>query len=84
MPLPTQPVTLSVEQLDELNRRLTSMRHDINNNLSLIMAALELIRYKPQMADRMMATLAEQPSKITDSLSKFSAEFERALGITRS
>jgi hypothetical protein len=83
MALPKQPVTLSVEQLDELNRGLSNMRHDINNNLSLIMAAVELIRHKPQMADRMMATLAEQPSKITDSLTKFSSHFERMLGITR-
>lgn len=83
MGLPSQPVTLSIEQLDELNRKLSTMRHDINNHLSLIMAAVELIRYKPQMADRMMATLAEQPPKITESLRKFSAEFEQSFGITR-
>lgn len=83
MALPTQPVTLSVEQLQELNRKLSDMRHDINNNLSLIMAALELIRYKPQMADKMMVTLGEQPPKITESVNKFSAEFERTLGIKR-
>ena len=83
MPLPSQPVTLSVEQLAEMNRQLATMRHDINNQLSLIMAAVELIRYKPQMAERMMATLAEQPAKINESIGRFSAEFERALGITR-
>jgi hypothetical protein len=59
------------------------MRHDINNTLSLITAAVELIRYKPQMTERMMATLLEQPAKITTSLTQFSAEFERAFGITR-
>ena len=83
MPLPSQPVTLTVEQLAELNGKLSAMRHDINNHLSLIIAAVELIRHKPQMAERMMATLVEQPPRIADSLAKFSAEFERALGITR-
>jgi hypothetical protein len=83
MPLPSQPVTLTVEQLAELNGKLSAMRHDINNQLSLIIAAVELIRHKPQMAERMMATLVEQPPRIADSLAKFSAEFERALGITR-
>jgi hypothetical protein len=83
MPLPSQPVTLSPEQLDELNHKLSGMRHDINNHLSLIVAAVELIRLKPQLADRMMVTLAEQPPKITESLTKFSVEFERAFGITR-
>ena len=83
MALPNQPVTLSVAQLDELNHKLSNMRHDINNNLSLIMAALELIRYKPQMAEKMMMTLGEQPAKITESVNKFSAEFEKTFGITR-
>ncbi len=71
-------------ELEELNGKLSTMRHDINNHLSLIMAAVELVRYKPQVAERMIATLAEQPGKIAASLTKFSTEFERAFGITRS
>ena len=31
----------------------------------------------------MMATLAEQPARIADSVSQFSAEFDKAMGITR-
>ncbi len=65
MGLPNLPVTLTVAQLDELNRKLATMRHDINNYLSLILAASELIRHKPQMAERMMTTLGEQPAKST-------------------
>jgi hypothetical protein len=83
MGLPTEPVTLTVAQLDELNRKLANMRHDINNNLSLIVAAMELIRHKPQMTERMLTTLGEQPAKISDALGRFSIEFERAFGITR-
>ena len=83
MGLPSQPVTLTVEQLGELNRQLGNMRHDINNNLSLIVAAAELMRHKPAVAERMMNTLAEQPGKITVAINKFSATFEQALGITR-
>ena len=83
MGLPGEPVTMTVAQLDELNRKLSHMRHDINNYLSLIVAAAELIRHKPHMADKMMTTLCEQPAKIAESVTKFSGEFERALGITR-
>ena len=83
MGLPSQPVTLSVEQLEKLNRDLANLRHDVNNTLSLIMAAVDLIRYKPHMTERMMATLTEQPPKILNSLGKFSTEFEKAFGITR-
>ncbi len=76
MAVPTQTVQLSVEQVQELNQKLSTMRHDINNHLSLMLAATELIRHKPQMAERMMVTLCEQPAKISDSIAKFSAEFE--------
>jgi uncharacterized coiled-coil DUF342 family protein len=83
MGLPSEPVTLTVEQLGELNKRLSAMRHDINNNLALIIAAVDLIRHKPQTIERMIGTLADQPAKITQNMNKFSAEFERVLGITR-
>ena len=81
--MPSHPVTLTVEELVELNRKLSAMRHDINNQLSLIIAAAELIRHKPQTAERMMATLVEQPPRIAAALQKFSTECESALGISR-
>jgi len=84
MRTPSQPVQLSVEEIQELDHKLSTLRHDINNNLSLIMAATELIRHKPQMAERMMATLIEQPAKISAAMAKFSSEFETVFGITRS
>jgi hypothetical protein len=74
---------LTVEQVADLNTKLSTMRHDINNQLSLVVAAVELIRHKPQMVERMLATLVEQPPKVAEALVKFSAEFERSLGITR-
>jgi len=82
MRMPSKPVQLSVEQIEDLNQKLSVLRHDINNQLSLIMAATELIRHKPQMADRMMDTLVEQPPKITAAMAKFSEEFENAFGLS--
>ena len=83
MLLPEQPVTLTAEQVAELNGKLSAMRHDVNNYLSLIIASVELIRYKPETAERMMATLVEQPPRVAHALQKFSVEFEQQLGITR-
>jgi hypothetical protein len=83
MGVPTNPVTLTPEQLEELNKKLSFMRHQINNHLSLIVAALELIRLKPDSRDKMLETLAQQPARITDEMAKFSAEFEQLLSITR-
>jgi hypothetical protein len=81
MRTPTEPIQFSVEEIQELNHKLSTLRHDINNHLSLVMAAIELIRHKPQTADRMLNTLCEQPAKITSALTKFSTEFERAFHI---
>jgi hypothetical protein len=83
MGLPSQSITLTVEQVTALNQKLATLRHDVNNNLSLIMAAVELVTFKPELAPKMMATVTAQPPKITDSLNRFSSDLEAALGITR-
>lgn len=81
--LPDQPVTLAVSQIDQLNRQLTNLRHDINNHLSLMLAAAEVIRRKPEAAERMSATFEEQPRKVTAAMLKFSAEFEKNFAIRK-
>ena len=83
MGLPDKPVTLSAEQIAELNKMLSTLRHDINGDLSLIVAAAELIKLNPEITPRMLATVLEQPGKIRDRTDKFSAAFEKLLGITR-
>ncbi|HOX58636.1 MAG TPA: hypothetical protein P5205_20070 [Candidatus Paceibacterota bacterium] len=73
---------MTAAQVTELNSKLSLMRHDINNYLSLIVASVELIRYRPETAESMMETITKQPQRIGDALQKFSAEFERLLGVT--
>ena len=83
MALPTEPVTLSVQQIEELNRKLSNLRHDINGDLALVVAAAELIKLNPDILQRMLSTLLEQPSKIRDKLDRFSNELETLVGVTR-
>ena len=83
MALPTQPVALSVEQIGELNQKLTTLRHDLNNSLSLIAATAELIHRRPATTEHMWSTLHEQPRKITDAMAQFSRDLEAMLHITR-
>lgn len=83
MQMPQFPTTLTPEQLEELNNKLSHMRHEINNQLSLVVAALELIRFKPDSRDKMLHTISEQPNKIIAEMQKFSTDFEQALGIKR-
>lgn len=83
MALPTESTTLTANEIEELSKQLSTMRHDVNNHLSLIMAAVELIRRKPDALERMSVTLIDQPPRISDAMLRFSATFEKALGIKR-
>jgi hypothetical protein len=81
MGAPLQAVTLSPDAIAELNKKLSVMRHDINGDLALIVAAAELIRLNPGSTERMLTTLLEQPAKIRNRTTEFSKEFEKLLGI---
>ena len=81
MAVPHAPVSLTADQVDELSRKLGDMRHNVNNYLSLITAASEIVRRKPEVAERMMNTVAEQPQKIIVEIRKFTEEMEKTLGI---
>ncbi|MEN9573497.1 MAG: hypothetical protein RL514_1352 [Verrucomicrobiota bacterium] len=83
MGMPQTPVTLTPEQVAELNEKLAVTRHDINNHLSLIVAAVELMRRKPEIAPRMIESISQQPDKIIALLRGYSVEFEQTLSITR-
>ena len=82
MTLPENSITLTPEQIGELNKKLSRMRHDINNHLSLMVAAAELVKFKPEMREKMVNTLSDQAPKITTEIRQFSEEFERLLQIT--
>ncbi|MCL5099059.1 MAG: hypothetical protein M1608_16295 [Candidatus Omnitrophica bacterium] len=83
MGLPLQAVTLTPVQVGELNQKLADMRHNVNNQLSLITAAAEIATRKPDMAQRFLGNLIVQPQRIVEEIRRFSDEFERAFGITR-
>ncbi len=83
MPLPQHPVTLNVEQIGELNKKLATFRHNMNNDLSLISAATEMACRKPESAERMWNNVAGKPHKMAKAVAQFICEMEAALGITR-
>jgi hypothetical protein len=82
MGLPTQPVSINPAELAELNNQLSEMRHNINNHLTLMVTALELIRRKPESAARLVVNLIEVPARIRTDITQFSEQFERSLKIS--
>ena len=83
MAVSIQPVTLAPEQVAELHGKLAEFRHNLNNHLTLIMSAAELIKRKPEAALRMADTILTPSRKILDEIQVLSRELERGLGITR-
>lgn len=83
MGLPATPVTLTPEQLAELNQKLATFRHDVNNHLMLIMASAEIIQLHPENSATFLKNIVDQPQKISEAMKKFSGEFERTFGINR-
>lgn len=83
MELPQHSVTLSAGEISELSQHLSVLRHNINNYLSLMTAAAEVMARKPEIAGRLIDSLLQQPSKIVDEVQKFSQAFEKALEIKR-
>jgi hypothetical protein len=83
MGLPDKSVALSAEQIADLNKKLSVMRHNVNNHLALIVAASELIRRKPEMSQRLIENIIQQPERIIAELRAFSTDFENALGVAR-
>lgn len=83
MGLPLKPITLSPEQVADLNQKLSVMRHNVNNHLALFTAAGEILQIKPDSVARVAGYLQERPEQISQEIRAFSDEFERLCGITR-
>ena len=83
MVLPNAPVTLSIEQIAQLNKMLSHMRHGVNNHFAVIVAAVELMRMNPALVQDKGLTVLNQCPKVKEEMDRFSAEFEKMLGIRR-
>lgn len=66
------PVTLTPEQVEDFFIRLSDLRHNVNNNLALVVASVELIKRKPDMINTLSEKLCSQPEKIIKEIRDFS------------
>ncbi len=82
---PTEPVTLTVEQVTQLERELTEMRHDINGDITVLFSAVQLMRYNPSRAQETLANidLSALQEKFRKRVDGFTAEFNRLLQVRR-
>jgi hypothetical protein len=83
MSLPSHSVTLTVEQIADLKAKLADLRHDINNNVALLLSAIEMMRRRPDTFEKMLDSMARQPQRINEAVIQFSKTLETVLQITR-
>jgi hypothetical protein len=83
MPLAAEPVTLSAEQIDLLNRLLSATRHDVANCLMAVVSLGELVRmgYKDSRAGTGPAL--EKHLKMSQLVGAFKHDFEWTFGLER-
>lgn len=74
-------ISLNAEQVAQLCSQLSEMRHKVNNYLTLITAAAEIMHRKTEAAPRMMESIMQQPTKINQEIQRFSDVFETSLGV---
>jgi deoxyribose-phosphate aldolase len=74
---------LTAEQLMDLDVRLSIMRHDIRGHLGVIVAAVEMMRLRPDYMQTAFTVLNERSPKIIGEMDKFSEAFEHKLGLRR-
>jgi hypothetical protein len=83
MGLPAIPITLQPEQIADLQSRLRTTRHGLNNSLMLMTAAAEMFYQRPEIAEEMIARIVAESKKATESMREFSGQLENTLAITR-
>ena len=83
MALPDKPIALEPDQIAELNKKLSTMRHNVNNYLELIVVASELLKRKPELGPRMLENIMAQPERDISEIKAFSEDFEVTLNIKR-
>ena len=76
-------MTLSPAEMAEILQCLKTARHNVNNSLSLVTAAAELVKLKPDAAERFSNQILQQPQRIMAELRQFSDDLEKRLGVEK-
>jgi hypothetical protein len=79
MPPVVSSITLNAEQIATLQQSLSALRHNVNNQLALLTAGMEVIQRKPDLAAKLAEPLAQPTEKILAEVREFSDQLEKFL-----
>ena len=76
---PNRP--LSPEELAQLQKKYSEIKHSINNALAVMMALSEMSQRRPDYAEKLASTVLTKAPQIVSSLQEFTALLNEKAGV---
>ena len=73
--------TISHEELVELQKKFSEIKHSINNALAVMMALSEMSQRRPDYAEKLASTVLTKAPQIVSSLQEFTALLNEKAGV---
>lgn len=78
----SDPVSnLSPEELAQLQRKFSEIKHSINNALAVMMALSEMSQRRPDYAEKLASTVLTKAPQIVSSLQEFTSALNEKAGV---
>ena len=72
--------TLSPEEVAQLQKKFSEIKHSINNALAVIMALSEMSQRRPDYAEKLATTVLSKAPQIVSSLQEFTQVLNEKAG----
>jgi hypothetical protein len=73
--------TISQEELVQLQKKFSEIKHSINNALAVMMALSEMSQRRPDYAEKLAATVLSKAPQIVSGLQEFTQLLNEKAGI---
>lgn len=73
--------TLSPEELSQLQKKFSEIKHSINNALAVMMALSEMSQRRPDYAEKLATTVLSKAPQIVSSLQEFTQLLNEKAGV---
>ena len=73
--------TLSPEELAQLQKKFSEIKHSINNALAVMMALSEMSQRRPDYAEKLASTVLSKAPQIVSSLQEFTQVLNEKAGV---
>jgi hypothetical protein len=72
--------TLSQEEISQLQKKFSEIKHSINNALAVMMALSEMSQRRPDYAEKLATTVLSKAPQIVTSLQEFTEALNQKAG----